>query len=81
MHNLKSKKRTALLLLLITIFLLAILLYINNKTTRKSSFTIDGKNELEVTGEVSAVSQSSSAIYYVKDLLIEAQAENIRAKI
>lgn len=70
-----------MLLLLITIFLLAILLYINNKTTRKSSFTIDGKNELEVTGEVSAVSQSSSAIYYVKDLLIEAQAENIRAKI
>ena len=80
MQKVRSKKTTALLLLLIIVSVLAILLYINNKTTQKSSFIAGGKNKLAVTGDVSAVSQSSSAIYYVNDLLIEAQAENIRAK-
>ena len=80
MQNVSSKKRTALLLLLITMFILAILLYVNNNTDRESSFILDGKTKLVVTGEVSAASQSSSTIYYAQDLLIEAQAENIRSK-
>jgi hypothetical protein len=80
LHRVRSKKTAALLLILATALILAILLFINNRTTLESSFIMDGKNKLSVTGEVSAVSNSSSAVYYVKDLLIEAQAENIRAK-
>ena len=80
MHKVKSKKAVALLLILATALILALLLFINSRTTLESSFIMDGKNKLSVTGEVSAVSNSSSAVYYVKDLLIEAQAENIRAK-
>ncbi|MGI6584951.1 MAG: hypothetical protein GX301_00275 [Gracilibacteraceae bacterium] len=80
MKKAKSKKNTALLLLLAIVSTLVILFYINNKTTLTYSFITDGKNKLAVTGEVSAVSQSRSTVYYVEDLLIEVQAENIRAK-
>ena len=80
MNNARSKKRAALLLLLVTVLILITLLLVNNKTAPKSSFIMDGRNKLAVTGEVAAVSNSGSLIYCVKDLLIEAQAENIRVK-
>ena len=80
MSKVRSKKRTALFLLLAIILVLVTLLFINNITASKSSFILEGKNKLGITGEVTAVSNSSSLIFCVKDLLIEAQAENIRVK-
>jgi len=78
--NARSKKRAVLLLLLASGLILATLLYVNNKTAPKSSFFIEGKNKLSVTGEVAAVSKSSSLIFCMKDLLIEADVENLRVK-
>ncbi|KUO76330.1 MAG: hypothetical protein APF77_20150 [Clostridia bacterium BRH_c25] len=80
MSNVRSKKRTALLLLLASVLVLVILLIVNNKTAQKSSFVMEGRNKLTVAGEVIAVSNSSSLVYCIKDLLIEAQEENLRAK-
>lgn len=80
MSNARSKKRVVLLLLLSIVLVLAMLLYVNNKTAPKSSFIIDGKNKLAVAGEVAAVSNSSSRIFCIKDLLIEADEESIRVK-
>ena len=80
MSNVKSKRRAALLLLLVTVLILGTLLFVNNRTVPKSSFIMEGRDRLAVTGEVAAVSNSSSLIYCVKDLLIEAQAENLRVK-
>lgn len=79
MSNEKSKKRAALFLLFVTGLILASLLYVNNKTVPKSSFIVEGKNELTVTGEAAA-SKSSSLILCLNNLLIEADAENLRAK-
>lgn len=79
MSNEKSKKRAALFLLLVIGSILAVLMYVNNKRVLKSSFIVEGKNKLTVTGEVSA-SKSGNLIFCVKDLIIEADAENIRAK-
>jgi len=80
LSNVRSKKRTALLLLLASVLVLVILLIVNNKTAQKSSFVMEGRNKLTVAGEVIAVSNSSSLVYCIKDLLIEAQEENLRAK-
>ncbi len=80
MSNLKAKGKTALFLLLAAMLVLIILLYVNSRTAQKSSFIMEGKEKLSVTGEVAAVSNNSSLIYCVKDLLIEAQAENLRVK-
>jgi hypothetical protein len=68
-------------MLLITVTLvLATLLFINSKTAPKSSFIMEGRKKLTVSGEVAAISNSSSLIYCVKDLLLEAQDENLRVK-
>lgn len=75
-----SKKKTALFLTLAVALTLFTLLYVNSKTAQKSSFIMEGKNKLLVTGEVAAVSNNSSIMYCVKDLLIEAQGENLRVK-
>ncbi|HYE83087.1 MAG TPA: DUF5711 family protein [Clostridia bacterium] len=80
MRNVRSKKRTALLFLLTAVLVLIILLLVNNKTAPKSSFIMEGRNKLAVAGEVAAVSNSSSIVYCVKDLLIEVQEENMRVK-
>lgn len=80
MIKIRSKKRIALFLLLTILLVLAILLFVNNRTAPKSSFVLEGKNKLEITGEVTAVSKSSSLVYCVKDLLIEAQEDVIRGK-
>lgn len=75
-----SKRKTIIVLLAAIIVVLVTLLFINSKTTQKSSFAMDGRRKLQVTGEVSAVSNSSSLVYCTKDLLIEAQDTNLRAK-
>ena len=75
-----ARKKTALFLLLAAMLVLVILLYVNSRTVQKSSFIMEGKEKLAVTGEVAAVSNNSSLIYCVKDLLIEAQGENLRVK-
>ncbi|MHB1394470.1 MAG: DUF5711 family protein [Clostridia bacterium] len=80
MINLGAKKKTALVPLLAAMLVLIILLYVNSRTVQKSSFIMEGKEKLLVTGEVAAVSNNSSLIYCIKDLLIEAQAENVRVK-
>ncbi len=80
MSNFRAKKKTALFLLLAAMLVLIIMLYVNSRTAQKSSFIMEGKEKLTVTGEVAAVSNSSSLIYCVKDLLIEAQGENLRVK-
>lgn len=80
MSNARSKKRTALILLITAVLILTTLLFVNSRTTPKSSFTMDGRNKLTITGEVAAVSNNSSRVYCVKDLLIEAQDENLRVK-
>ncbi len=80
MSNKRSKLTTALALLLIVTAVLTALLYVNSKTAPRSSFIMEGRKKLAVTGEVAAVSNSSSLVYCMKDLLIEAQDENLRAK-
>lgn len=80
MSNIRSKRRTALFLMLVVITVLSVLLYVNGRTAPKSSFLMEGKNKLAVTGEIAAVSNSSSIIYCVKDMLLEAQAENLKVK-
>lgn len=80
MSNKRSKLTTALALLFTVAVVLTGLLYINGKTAPKSSFIMEGRKKLAVTGEVAAVSNSSSIVYCMKDLLIEAQEENLRAK-
>jgi len=75
-----SKGKTVIVLFAAITIVLATLLYINSKTARKSSFAMDGRRKLSVTGEVTAVSNSSSLVYCMKDLLIEAQDSNLRAK-
>ena len=80
MSNPRSKKRTAIILLIIVVLALTTLLFINSRTAPKSSFIMDGRKKLTVTGEVAAVSNNNSQVYCVKDLLIEAQEENLRAK-
>lgn len=80
MSNERSKKRTAIMLLITTALVLTLLLFINSRTTPKSSFIMEGRKKLSVTGEVAAVSNSSSLVHCVKDLLIEAQDGNLRAK-
>lgn len=80
MSIVRSKKKTAILVLAAAVLILAALLILNNKTAPESSFVMEGKNVLSVIGEVTAVSNSSSLVYCMQDLLIEAQGENIRAK-
>lgn len=80
MSNARSKTRTAIFLLSAAVLVLAVLLFVNSRTAPKSSFIMEGKNKLTVTAEVAAVSNSNSLIYYVKDLLLEAQGENLRVK-
>jgi hypothetical protein len=80
LSNFKPKKRIALVLLLLFALALSILLYVNSRATPKSSFLLEGRNKLAVTGEVSAISNSSSLTYCVGDLLFEAQEENLRVK-
>lgn len=80
MRKVSSKRRTALLFLLLAALALAILLFVNNKTAPQSSFLMEGRNKLAVKGEVAAVSNSGSTVYCVKDLLMEAQEENLRVK-
>jgi hypothetical protein len=80
LSNLRAKKKTALFLMLAVMLMLIILLYVNSRTAQKSSFIMEGKEKLSVTGEVAAVSNNSSLIYCVKDLLIEAQGSNLRVK-
>lgn len=80
MGNKSSKKTTVLMLLIAVLLILAVLLFINSRTAPKSSFIMDGSRKLTVTGEISAVSNSNSRVYCVKDLLIETQDENLRAK-
>lgn len=75
-----SQKRTALFLSATLILILPIMLFINNRAASRSSFAVEGKNKLAIIGEVEAVSNSSSLIYCIKDILFEVQAENIRAK-
>jgi len=78
--NLRAKKKTALFLLLAAILVLVILLYVNSRTAQTSSFIMEGKEKLSVAGAVAAVSNNSSLIYCVKDLLVEAQGSNLRVK-
>lgn len=66
--------------MLVAAIMLSALLFVNSRTAPKSSFVMEGKNKLTVTGEVAAVSNSSSIVYFVKDLLLEAQGENLRVK-
>lgn len=80
MNKVISKRKTIIVLLAAITVVLVTLLFINSKTAQKSSFVMDGRRKLEVTGEVSAVSNSSSLVYCTKDLLIEAQDSNLRAK-
>lgn len=80
MSNATQKKRTVLLLLAAAVLVLAALLFINSRTAPRSSFIMEGRKKLSVAGEVAAVSNSSSLVYCVKDLLIEAQEENLRVK-
>lgn len=80
LSNVSQKKRTPFFLLLLAALVLAVLLYANSRTTPKSSFLMEGKNKLGVAGEVTAVSNSSSLIYCVQDLFLEAQEENLRVK-
>jgi hypothetical protein len=75
-----SKKRTAVFLVLAVAVLLMVLLYINGKTAQKSSFLMEGRYKLSITGEISAVTNNSSMIYCVRDMLAEAQEENLRVK-
>ena len=80
MSNVRLKKRTALLLFLFFALVLGTLLYTNSRTTPRSTFLMEGKNKLAVIGEVTAVSNNSSLIYCIQDLLLEAQEENLRVK-
>lgn len=80
MSNDKPKKKTALFLLTAIVLVISILLFINSRTIPSSSFVTEGRNKLAVTGEVAVASNSSSLIYCVEDLLIEAQDDVIRAK-
>lgn len=80
MSNSKSKKKAVLFLSLAAMLILMALFYVNNKTAQKSSFIMEGKSKLSVTGEVAAVSNNSSIVYCVKDMLLEAQGENLRVK-
>lgn len=75
-----SKKKTVLFLLLAAAALLMVLLYVNSKTAQKSSFLMEGRYKLSITGEISAVTNNSSMMYCVKDMLVEAQEENLRVK-
>lgn len=75
-----SKKKTAVSLVLAVAVLLTALLYINGRTAQNSSFLMEGRYKLSVTGEISAVTNNSSMIYCVKDMLAEAQEENLRVK-
>lgn len=80
MNKVMSKSKTIIVLLGAITVVLTTLLYINSRTAQKSSFVMDGRRKLQVAGEVSAVSSSSSLVYCTKDLLIEAQDSNLRAK-
>ena len=80
MRKERSKKRAALFLFSVVLLIFVILIFINGRTTQQPSFIREGRKELAVVGEATAVYDSSSITHCVKDLLIEAQAENIRAK-
>lgn len=80
MNRPTSKKKIAAFLSLAVLMTLAILLYVNSKTAQRSTFLMEGKEKLTITGEVAAVSNNSSSMHCVKDMLIEAQDENIRVK-
>jgi hypothetical protein len=41
---------------------------------------MEGKEKLSITGEAAAVSNNSSMMYCVRDMLLEAQGENLRVK-
>ncbi|MGE5679171.1 MAG: DUF5711 family protein [Pseudomonadota bacterium] len=77
----KFSKKTMVLMLLFTIALvLTVLMFVNSKTAPRSSFIMDGRKKLAVAAEVEAVSNSSSLLHCVRDLLVEAQEGNLRAK-
>ncbi len=80
MSNTTSKKKVIPVLLVAVIIMLALLLYINSRTAPQSSFLMEGRSKLAIKGEAAAVSNSSSMVYCVQNLLIEAQEENLRAK-
>lgn len=80
MNKVRSKSKTVVMLLAAIMVVLITLLFINSRTAPKSSFVMEGRRKLAVTGEVSAVSNSSSLVYCMKDLLIEAQEANLRVK-
>lgn len=80
MNKVRSKSKNVVVLLAAIIVILITLLFINSRTAPKSSFVMEGRRKLAVTGEVSAVSNSSSLVYCMKDLFIEAQEVNLRVK-
>lgn len=80
MSNTLSKKTTILILLSLTALILTLLMFVNSKTALRSSFIMDGRKKLAMAGEVEAVSNSSSIVQCVRDLLVEAQDCNLRAK-
>lgn len=75
-----SKTRTALLLSAAILFILSVLIFINNRVSGRSATLLQGTDKLAVLGEVSTVSNSSSLMYCVNDLLLEAQSDNLRVK-
>ncbi len=76
----KPKRRAVFIFLLIALSIVAFMLFINSRTAKKSTHVVEGRRKLVVTGEVEAMSKSSSLVYCAKDLLIEAEGENVRAK-
>lgn len=80
MNNKFNRKTTILILLSIIALVLTVLMFVNSKTAPRSSFIMDGRKKLTIAGEVEAVSNSSSLVHCVRDLLVEAQEGNLRAK-
>lgn len=80
LNKVLSKKKAVLVLLAVVILILSALLLANSKTASKSTLMTEGKNKLAAAGEVTAASNSSSLVYCARDLLIEVQGENVRAK-
>lgn len=80
MGNSRPKRKSVLFLIIFAVTVLSALLYINSKTVPKTSFLMEGKNKLSLKGEVSAVSNNSSMVYCFRDMLLEANEENLRVK-
>lgn len=80
MNKEKYKRRAVLLLSAATLIILSILIFVNNRTSGRSALLLEGTNKLMVTGEVSTVSNSSSLMYCVNNLIMEAQSDNLRVK-